>query len=150
MIAEYEVNLDTELEIHPVLVNTYHYLLREFPVGYTLDYIRVCHGDISSENMLLSDEGELFIVDWDTAVLTDYLYDIGQLFARYINKEDWAKWADKNQMNFTKNEIKRVKWYAYINMLLDIKYAYDKKRYNKMNDLILKLNHWLEDEGLIE
>ena len=100
--------------------------------------------------MLLSDEGELFIVDWDTAVLTDYLYDIGQLFARYINKEDWAKWADKNQMNFTKNEIKRVKWYAYINMLLDIKYAYDKKRYNKMNDLILKLNHWLEDEGLIE
>ena len=53
-------------------------------------------------------------------------------------------------MNFTKNEIKRVKWYAYINMLLDIKYAYDKNRYNKMNDLILKLNHWLEDEGLIE
>ena len=150
LIAEYEINLDTELETHPVLVNTYHYLLRELPLGYTLDDIRVCHGDISSENMLLSDEGELFIVDWDTAVLTDYLYDIGQLFARYINKEDWAKWADKNQMNFTENEIKRVKWYAFINMLLDIKYAHDKKRYNKMNDLILKLNHWLEDEGIIE
>lgn len=149
LLAEFEINLAPDLENHPVLVSTYHYLLRELPLGYTDADIRVCHGDISSENMLLSDDGELFVVDWDTAVLTDYLYDIGQLFARYIEKEDWMRWANKNNMNFTRNEIKRVKWYAFINMLLDIKYAHHKTRYNKMNELILKLNHWLEDEGIV-
>ena len=150
LIAEYEVNLADDLENHPVLVSTYHYLLRELPLGYTQADIRVCHGDISSENMLLSDDGDLYIVDWDTAVLTDYLYDIGQLLARYVAKEDWAKWATKNEMNFNDNEIKRVKWYAFINMLLDIKYAHYKARYNKMNELILTLNQWLEDEGIIQ
>lgn len=149
LLTEYEGDLPKDLESHPVLVATYHYLLRELPLGYTEADIRVCHGDISSENMLLSDDGELFIVDWDTAVLTDYLYDIGQLLARYIQKDDWEKWAQKNNMHFTDNEKKRVKWYALLNMLLDIKYAHEKTRYNKMNELILSLHYWLEDEEII-
>lgn len=146
LLAEYEDDLPLDLLIHPVLKKTYHYLLSELPLGYTEEDIRVCHGDISSENMLLSDDGELFIVDWDTAVLTDYLYDIGQLLARYIKKDDWLKWARTNGFHFTKNELKRVHWYIYMNMLLDIKYAHERLRYNKMNELILTLNTWLEEE----
>ncbi len=149
LLAEYETDLAIDLEKHPVLEAAYHYLLRELPLGYTEADIRVCHGDISSENMLLSDDGELFIVDWDTAVLMDYLYDIGQLFARYIQKSDWSRWAVKNEFHFTENEKKRIKWYTFINMLLDIKYAHAKTRYNKMNDMILTLNEWLEDEAII-
>lgn len=149
LLAEYEDELSPDLAVHPVLEKTYHHLLHELPLGYTEEDIRVCHGDISSENMLLSDDGELFIVDWDTAVLMDYLYDIGQLLARYIKKEDWLKWAKTNDLHFTKNELNRVKWYIYMNMLLDIKYAHEKIRYNKMNELILTLNDWLEDEGIL-
>jgi thiamine kinase-like enzyme len=95
--------------------------------------------------MLLSDEGDLYIVDWDTAVLMDYLFDIGQLFARYIDKNDWEKWATKNKLHYTDNEKNRILWYAVINLLLDIKYAHRKARYREMNELILKLNAWLED-----
>lgn len=149
LLAEYEDELAADLKRHPVLKTAYHYLLNELPLGYTEDDIRVCHGDISNENMLLSDDGELFIVDWDTAVLMDYLYDIGQLLARYIDKEDWLKWAGTNGLHFTENELNRVKWYTYMNMLLDIKYAHEKIRYNKMNDMILTLNDWLADDGLI-
>ena len=95
--------------------------------------------------MLLSDEGDLFIVDWDTAVLADYLFDIGQLLARYIEKKDWEKWARKNNFQFTENEKHRILWYAIIHLLLDIKQAHNKARYNKMNELILKINEWLKD-----
>lgn len=149
LLMEYEDELPVDLATHPVLEKTYHYLLQELPLGYTEEDIRVCHGDISSENMLLSDDGELFIVDWDTAVLMDYLCDIGQLLARYIKKEDWTKWATTNGLHFTENEQKRVQWYIYIHMLLDIKYAHEKLRYNKMNDLLLTLNGWLEEENII-
>lgn len=145
LLTEYEDGLTNDLLKHPVLEEAYHFLLRTLPLGYEESDIRVCHADISNDNMLLSDDGELFIVDWDTAVLMDYLFDIGQLFARYIDKEDWAKWLNKNEFELTDNEKHRVTWYAIINLLLDIKIAYCKNRYNKMNELILRLNSWLEN-----
>lgn len=145
LIVEYENDLANDLATHPVMEKAYHYLMSELPLGYTEDDIRVCHADISSENMLLSDEGELFIVDWDTTMLTDYLFDIGQLFARYIEKENWDKWLAENNLTYTENEKKRVYWYAIIHLLFDIKDAHKKIRYNKMNELILKLNRWIED-----
>ncbi len=145
LIVDYENDLASDLATHPVLEKAYHYLMSELPLGYTEDDIRVCHADISSENMLLSDEGELFIVDWDTTMLTDYLIDIGQLFARYIEKENWGKWLEENNLTYTENEKKRVYWYAIIHLLFDIKDAHKKIRYNKMNALILKLNRWIED-----
>src|SRR5699024_10440639 len=73
LLIEYELNLSGDLENHPVLQETYKFLLTSLPLGYTENDIRVCHADISNDNMLLSDDGELYIVDWDTAVLTDYL-----------------------------------------------------------------------------
>lgn len=146
LIENYEENLAVDLDNHPVLKRTYEALLVELPLDYTLEDVRVCHADISNDNMLLSDEGDLFIVDWDTAVLTDYLFDIGQLFARFIEKKNWTKWLAKNGYELSQNELKRVTWYAYMNVLLDIKYAHSKNRYNKMNQLIIKLNRWLETE----
>jgi len=82
-------------------------------------------------------------------VLMDYLYDIGQLFARYIEINDWNKWLLKNDMNFSDNEKERLQWYAFINLLLDIKHTHRRARFNKMNELILKLNRWLEAEGAL-
>ena len=145
IIVDYENDLASDLATHPVMEKAYHFLMNELPLGYTEEDIRVCHADISSENMLLSDEGELYIVDWDTTVLTDYLYDIGQLFARYIEIEDWNNWLSKNHLEYSPNEKKRVRWYAIIHLLCDIKDAHNKIRYTKMNELILKLNRWLED-----
>jgi len=150
LVEDYEEGLTKDLKNHPVLNTTYDYLLKNLPLGYSEEDIRVCHTDISSENMLLSDEGDLFIVDWDTSVLMDFLYDIGQLFARYIDMNDWDKWLKKNDLSFSDNERTRLHWYAFINLLLDIKRAHRKTRYNKMNALILKLNRWLEAEDIEE
>lgn len=144
LIMAYETDLSDDLANHPVLEQAYDYLLSSLPLGYTSEDIRVCHADITNDNMLLSDEGDLYIVDWDTAVLADYLFDIGQLLARYIDRKDWAKWARKNNFDYTANEKQRIFWYAIINTLLDIKQAHKDSRYNKMNELILTLNEWLE------
>ncbi len=145
LLTEYERDLATDLKNHPLLEKAYHFLLSSLPLSYTEDEIRVCHADLVNKNILLSDDGELFIVDWDTAVLMDYLYDIGQLISRYIEKEDWEDWATDNDLSFDKNEKERINWYVIINLLLDIKYAHFKNRYNDMNRQILKLDRWLSE-----
>lgn len=145
LLAEYERDLPADLESHPLMQKAYDFLLSSLPLAYTKEDIRVCHADISNKNMLLSDDGSLFIVDWDTAVLMDYLFDIGQLLARFIEKENWKKWASENNLKFSENEKKRIYWYVKINLLLDIKYMHRKNRYDQMNDLLLKLNRCMDD-----
>lgn len=140
LLTEYERDLTTDLESHPLMQKAYDFLLSSLPLTYTEEDIRVCHADISNKNMLLSDDGSLFIVDWDTAVLMDYLFDIGQLLARFIEKEDWNSWASENNLVFNESEKDRIYWYVLINLLLDIKYMHGRNRYDQMNELLLKLN----------
>lgn len=150
LLVQYKENLTDDLEAHPVLDKAYMYLVNSLPLDITEEDIRVCHADISSANMLLSDQGELYIVDWDTAILMDYLFDIGQLFARYIDRSEWQNWAEENDMPLNQNEKDRINWYAVIHILLDIKYAYRKSRFPELNKLILRLNSWLEDLNLAD
>src|SRR5699024_11639548 len=77
LLMEYELNLSGDLENHPVLQEAYKFLLNSLPLGYTENDIRVCHADISNDNMLLSVDVVLYIVDWDMAVLKDYFFDFG-------------------------------------------------------------------------
>lgn len=143
-LREYEKELSVDLKNHPLLNEAFDFLSSSPTLIYTDDDISVCHADISNKNMLLSEEGDLFLVDWDTAILMDYLFDIGQLLARYIDKDDWLDWAEENEQSYNENEKKRIYWYVIINLLLDIKYAHTKNRYDRMNELILRLSSWLE------
>lgn len=145
LLRGYEEELTVDLKNHPLLKKAHQFLLTAAPLSYTEQDISVCHTDISNKNMLLSDEGELFLVDWDTAILMDYLFDIGQLLARYIEKDVWEDWALENGQVYNENEKKRIYWYVIINLLLDIKYAHQKNRYDQMNELILKLNRWYQE-----
>lgn len=143
-LREYEKELSADLKNHPLLNEAFDFLSSSPTLIYTDDDISVCHADISNKNMLLSEEGDLFLVDWDTAILMDYLFDIGQLLARYIGKDNWLDWAEENEQSYNENEKKRIYWYVIINLLIDIKYAHKKNRYDRMNELILSLNSWLE------
>lgn len=145
LLRGYEEDLTIDLQNHPLLKKAHQFLLNTAPLSYTEEDVSVCHSDVSNKNMLLSDEGELFLVDWDTAILMDYLFDIGQLLARYIDKDEWENWALENGQLYDENEKKRIYWYVIINLLLDIKYAHQKNRYDQMNELILKLNHWYQE-----
>ena len=142
LLIDYQKDLTFDLKNHPLLKKVFNFLSTSSPLTYSKDDIRVCHADISHKNMLLSEDGNLFLVDWDTAILMDYLFDIGQLIARYIEKNDWEDWAKKNGQSYDENEKERIYRYVLINLLLDIKYAHQKNRYHLMNELILKLNSW--------
>lgn len=144
LIEKYETNLTSDLKNHPLLSEAYQFLKNSSPLIYSEEDVSVCHADISNKNMLLSEEDNLYLVDWDTAILMDRMFDVGQLLARYIEKKDWKNWAIEKKQSYSENEKTRIYWYVIMNLLLDIKYAHRKNRYDQMNELIFRLDRWLE------
>ncbi|WP_208559108.1 phosphotransferase family protein [Marinilactibacillus kalidii] len=140
LLAEYQENLSGDLVEHPQLKKALEW------VNVTkLDIIKdsevtVCHGDVSRKNWLLSEEDELYLVDWDSAVLADLAYDIGQLFSRYIDKEQWDNWLVDYEHEITTSFMTRIQWYVIMTLLIDVKDAHRKGQYIKMNNSIIKID----------
>jgi aminoglycoside phosphotransferase (APT) family kinase protein len=47
------------------------------------------HGDPNTSNLILANSGDLYLVDWDEARLTDPVRDIGQVLWWYVRPERW-------------------------------------------------------------
>ncbi|MFC6464746.1 phosphotransferase [Marinilactibacillus sp. GCM10026970] len=143
LLAEYQENIPEELAEHPQLKKAL-----EWVQDTKLDIIKdsevtVCHGDVSRKNWLLSEEDELYLVDWDSAVLADLAYDIGQLFSRYIDKEQWNSWLVEYEHELTESFMMRIQWYVIMTLLIDVKNAHRKGQFIKMNNSIIKIDQLL-------
>lgn len=142
LLEDLYFNLTPDLQVHPTITQVFNVLIEQLDHVEDTRQIRVAHGDISHNNLLLSDTGKLYLVDWDNAILADPANDLGQLFARYIDINDWEQWYDSHLLPVDQFMQNKIRWYAFLHLLLEIKTAYYKKRYNRLNYLILKLDRW--------
>lgn len=92
-----------------------------------VDYV-VCHGDINHNNWLLSQKNELFLIDWDGAMVADPAIDIGMLLYSYIPKEKWHVWLEHYGMELDDNLHHRMRWYVIYQTLLSIQWFDEKKQ----------------------
>ncbi|MEH7379601.1 phosphotransferase family protein [Bacillus sp. JJ1533] len=97
----------------------------------------VCHSDVNHNNWLLSDDNELYLIDWDGAMIADPAVDIGMLLHWYIKKEDWPKWISLYGMELTDHLLLRMKWYV-VAQSLNLLALYQLK--NKDKEVL----HWLQ------
>lgn len=144
LLMNYTIHLSSDLAQHPQLQEAVDSLTA---VSEELDkeaYKTVCHGDISRKNWLISEENELYLVDWDSAVLADPAYDIGQLFGRYMKASASNEWLEEYSEECTPHFKKRVVWYTIMTLLLDIKEQHRKRKLHKMNESILTLCDWMQ------
>lgn len=51
----------------------------------------VCHCDLNHNNWLVSDLGQLYLIDWDNAQIGDAAIDLGMLLHWYIPEQEWDK-----------------------------------------------------------
>lgn len=59
------------------------------------DMKAVCHSDINHNNWLLDHNGKnLYLVDWDQAVIADPAVDLAMLLYWYIDENRWPEWLD--------------------------------------------------------
>jgi thiamine kinase-like enzyme len=80
-------------------------------IAIDVENLVVCHGDINHNNWLLSNENQLYLIDWDGARIADPALDLGQLLFGYIPESDWDYWLAIYGVELTPNLKRRMKWY---------------------------------------
>jgi thiamine kinase-like enzyme len=77
----------------------------------------VCHGDLNHNNLLMTNENNLYLVDWDNARIADPVIDYGMVLKWYIPKEEWNDWLKKYGVINDINLYERMYWYLILDTL---------------------------------
>lgn len=134
MLAELEKSIDNELLQMPSVRSAITFLKAEIKNIQYGEFV-VCHSDINHNNWMLSEDNELYLIDWDGPVIADPALDIGMLLYLYIPRENWPTWLNQYGVILTDHLLLRMKWYVVRQTLIDIQWHKDKQRYQEMN-------HW--------
>ncbi|MDG5473495.1 phosphotransferase family protein [Jeotgalibacillus sp. ET6] len=127
MLDEVKSTLDIELNMLKPVREAIEFLHEHAKKVTTGDYV-VCHGDVNHNNWLLSEVDELFLIDWDGAMLADPAVDVGMLLYWYIPEKDWAQWMEQYGETLTDHFRIRMKWYAVCQALFMLQWQKDKGR----------------------
>ncbi len=72
----------------------------------------VCHTDVNHNNWILSENGELYLIDWDGATVADPALDLGLLLYLYIPEAQWEGWLNQYGVSLTSDLHLRMHWYV--------------------------------------
>nr|WP_238457159.1 phosphotransferase family protein [Litchfieldia salsa] len=97
----------------------------------------VCHCDINHNNWLLTETNQLYLIDWDGAMIADPAIDIGMLLYWYINEEEWTEWLTRYGIEPSEHLYRRMKWYVTSQTIMQIIW-YTSKNSDK------EIKHWLQ------
>ncbi len=128
-------SLDKELGDHPSIQNTIEFMEKHIQEVNNEQQV-VCHGDINHNNILLNDKGELYLIDWDGAIIADPAMDIGMLLYSYVKQENWMEWLSKYGLQLTADLKLRMKWYVLAQTIQNIVLHKRKNRLHEMNRYI--------------
>lgn len=104
------------------------------------DEFAVCHCDMNHNNWLLSEDGRLYLIDWDGAMIADPAIDIGMLLYNYIPENRWEEWLQFYGVELTDDLRIRMKWYTIVQTLYALVWQKEKKAEKEMQQSL----HFLE------
>ncbi|MBD5069523.1 MAG: phosphotransferase family protein [Lactobacillus sp.] len=149
LLAQYFNGLSDDLRQHPLLHDVSSRLKEKQPQLERSNY-EVCHGDLNHKNWLLSESGQLYLVDWETVKLADPALDLSMLMCQYVPRKDWKQWLERYEKRLpTAEMMMRINWYAMINLLLVIKHNYQRGHFHEMNQDIIKLSQVIKNQNYI-
>lgn len=99
----------------------------------------VCHCDINHNNLILTEDRDIFLVDWDNAMIADPATDFGMLLKWYIPKEEWNKWLIKYGVTPDKELFERMYWYLLHDALQYISWHAKRKEPIKIQERLRDL-----------
>lgn len=145
LLQDYFYDLPNDLRQHPLLKTVADELKAQVN-QIKSDELAVCHGDLNHKNWLLSDRNRLYLVDWDSAMISDPAVDLGMVLAVYVKREHWHRWLRDYGVALTDDLLMRVQWYGYLQLLKDIKHHCLRGRFTQMNREILRLQTLRKNE----
>ena len=148
MLRKINASLSREVLTNHVVRKALTYLEEHLPI---LDsrFFTVVHGDVNHNNWLLSDRDELYLVDWEGAMIADPAIDIGMLLYNYVPEQQWSEWLNIYGANDTIELQKRMKWYTVIQSIGMVQWYEEQKRYKDMNTWLKFLNEVMTNNAFI-
>jgi thiamine kinase-like enzyme len=135
LLRTIEEGLDIDLLSIPSIIRSLEFLNTELD-NIRCDEKTVCHSDVNHNNWLLTKQSELYLIDWDEAMIADPAIDLGQLLYWYVPKEEWPKWLELYGVKLTEDLKLRMRWYVYAQTLNSIQWYKSKLRLDEMNKWI--------------
>ncbi|WP_026092523.1 phosphotransferase family protein [Calidifontibacillus oryziterrae] len=117
LLTELKRKTKPTMTCETVIADSLAYLENELPNIYYDNQV-VCHCDVNHNNWLLTNEQELFLIDWDGAAIADPALDLGSILYGYIPRHDWETWLKCYGIELTENLERRMKWYIIYQTLL--------------------------------
>ncbi|MBM4762608.1 phosphotransferase family protein [Bacillus sp. B15-48] len=132
--------IDVGLSGHPSVVGAMDFLTKELK---NIDYEEkvVCHCDVNHNNWLLTENNQLYLIDWDGALIGDPAIDLGLLLYSYIPEEKWEDWLNLYGLPLTENLRLRMKWYVLAQILMSINWHKHKNRLTEMDRWVVFLEN---------
>ncbi|CAM4150387.1 phosphotransferase [Bacillus manliponensis] len=127
LLEEVHSLLQKNVKENEVVQEGLHYLQQSLE-NMNYEHVAVCHCDVNHNNWLLSDENELFLIDWDGAVIADPALDVGMLLHWYIPREEWSNWLESYGLEMTESLLARMKWYVVAQCMLSIQWYTTKNK----------------------
>lgn len=148
LLNKIQTSLSPKVNAHHTVRAAIQYLENEMPV---IDeaFCTVCHGDVNHNNWLLSDQDELYLVDWEGAMIADPAIDLGMILYTYVDLDDWESWLGVYGKPLDRDLMKRMKWYTLVQAITMIQWYEDHKRFKDMNDWIIFLNKVIQRDRFI-
>lgn len=148
LLKKINSSLSRQVLTHHVIRRALTYLEDHMP---NLDprFYTVCHGDVNHNNWLLSDQDELFLVDWEGAMIADPAIDLGMIMYTYQQGDLFESWLKEYGAELTIDLQKRMKWYTIIQAIAMVEWYEEKNRYQDMNEWIQFLNGVLHQNPFI-
>ncbi|MBQ6448543.1 MAG: phosphotransferase family protein [Bacillus sp. (in: Bacteria)] len=126
-----KAEIDDELKENEDITRYIQFLEDNLPFMKTTEHV-VCHCDVNHNNWLLSEDNQLYLIDWDGAMIADPAIDLGMLLYWYIPKKDWKNWLHTYGYELTDHLSLRMKWYVIAQTINSIRWYKKKGRYSEM------------------
>ncbi|RXI98627.1 phosphotransferase [Anaerobacillus alkaliphilus] len=133
----------------PIIHHAISYLRNQMAEVQPEEFV-VCHCDINHNNWVLSGDGDLFLIDWDGAMVADPALDLGLLLYWYIPRNEWAGWLKSYGILLNDELCKRMHWYVISQTIYAILWHKQRSTVAETNYWISYLSDLLEVETVIE
>ncbi|WP_217589826.1 phosphotransferase family protein [Lentibacillus saliphilus] len=112
------------------------------PATYHQELV-VCHCDLNHNNLILTEHGDLYLVDWDNAMIADPAMDFGMVLKWYVPMNDWDAWLEQYGVERNDSLVKRMYWYLIADALHYINWHKTRNEWHKVDERLGTLRELL-------
>jgi thiamine kinase-like enzyme len=134
-------NLTEEFTQNRMIVKGIEYLEENMPSVDPEDLV-VCHSDLNHNNWLITENKQLYLIDWEEAIIADKAFDLGMFLFTYVERELWECWLTNYGIKFTEDLLNRMTWYVVAQTIIWIKWYSirgNEKQTHKMVSLLERI-----------